>query len=242
MRSERRDRVRAAAWHAVDGTAALGLVAACLMAPSAVRATTVEVTGGGGLDVGEICSTSDTCPSASPVYNLSTDAGLGGSFVFTSTGSSTGTVSFNLSLSSPATFTASSGSTNPSSIQLGALSTFSGTVSVATSADGAGIKVVETGLAFGTSSMNFSSGFSPSGPSTPVISSLTCTIGTGSDICGVTVGGTDLELTNGTSTYQAQITFDTNVMPVPLSASLWFMLGGLGVLGFAHQKRRPSVR
>jgi len=45
-------------------------------------------------------------------------------------------------------------------------------------------------------------------------------------------------LTNGTSTYQAQFTIDTNVMPVPLPASLWFMLSGLGALGFAHHKRR----
>lgn len=212
----------------------------CLLGAANSRATTVNVTGGPGLDQGSICLASGLCPSSSPAYNLSGDGAVSGSFVYTPGSGSGGTVSFDLTLTSPASFTATSGSTTPSSIQLLANSTFSGTVSVTSSADGSGIEVSQTGLALSNNDvLNFSTGTSAT-QTTPIISGLTCTIGTGGDLCGLTLGPTDLQFSSGGTSYNAQWTFDTTVVPVPLPASSWLVLSGVGGLALLARRRRAA--
>lgn len=218
-------------------TAALVLTVASALAPSASRATTVTVTGGGGLDQGEICLASGLCPSTPDVYGLSGDGAISGTFVYTPGSGSSGTVSFDLTLTAPATFTATSGATSPSTIQLLANSTFSGTVDVTATSSGSGTLLTQSGLALSnTDTFDFSTGTTAL-ETTPIISALTCSIGTGSSACGLTLGPTDLQLTSGGTQYSAQWTIDTIVTPVPLPASVWLFLSAVGGFGWALRRR-----
>jgi hypothetical protein len=219
-------------------TAALALTAAAALIPAEARAMTVTVTGGGGLDQGEICLASGLCPSTPDVYGLSGDGGISGTFVYTPGSGSTGTISFDLTLTSPATFTATSGTTSPGTIQLLADSTFSGTVSVTATTSGSGTLLTQTGLALSNAdTFNFSTGTTAL-ETTPIISALTCSIGTGSSACGLTLGPTDLQLTSGGTQYNAQWTIDTIVTPVPVPASAWLFSSALAGFAWALRRRR----
>jgi hypothetical protein len=219
-------------------TTALVLTVAAALTPAQSRATTVTVTGGGGLDQGEICLASGLCPSTPDVYGLSQDGGISGTFVYTPGSGSTGTVSFDLTLTAPAVFTATSGSTSPGAIQLLANSTFSGTVNVTATASGSSSLLTQTGLALSNDdSFNFSTGTTAL-ETTPIISALTCSIGPGSSACGLTLGPSDLQLTSGGTQYSAQWTIDTIVTPVPVPAAAWLFGSALAGFAWALRKRR----
>ena len=211
----------------------LAVVLGLVLAPRPSLAVTVDVIGGPGLDQGALCLTGLLCPGTSPAFSL---MGAGnpanGSFVYTPGTPGTGTVSFTLTLTSNVSF---------GSETLLAGSSFSAAgvpVSVTSLGKGA-VELDQSGAASGLASVSFSPGL-PAIQDAPAISGLTCSIGTGSDQCGVSMGSAGLEVgPAGAQDYNAFLTFNTNVAPVPLPAAAWLMLSGLGCFAALRRKRRP---
>lgn len=199
---------------------ALGMIGAPLLAQASVIQLGVT---GLGLDQGDLCATTNTvaCP-ASPTLTLAsgTTPTASGSFSYNTVAD---TVNFTLTLTQSASF---------GSETLLAGSTFSGSaVPVTLSPLGKSSEEItqNPGAINGTASWSFSPSLTPI-LSTPAISALSCTLGSKVDVCGVSLGAGGLEAgpdAGGTS-YNAFLTFNVDVIPVPLPASAWLLLSGVG--------------
>jgi len=207
-----------------------GVVAfVAVLNPTISRATTIDVAGGPGLDAGAVClATALTCPPATSGFSLVGAGATTGSYVYDPTAQ---TVSFNLTLTAAANF---------GGVELLAGSNFTGVVAVTQAAQGSGIIVTESALAFGSETINFSSG-AVATASAPLISGLTCTIGTGADQCGLILGPTQNQFSLAGTSYEAQYTFNNSVVPVPLPAAAWLLLSGVGGLGFLRRRGQNPV-
>lgn len=198
--------------------AALALVFGLAAAPAATFASTLTVTGGPGLDQGQICATGFLCPGT-PAFSLVGAAPVSGSFTYNS---GPQTVDFLLTLTAPANF---------GGISFLAGSTFSATgVPVISLPFGGGILVSQAGGATGLASPLFLSPSLAIVGNTPMVTGLTCSIGTGSDQCGVSLGAAGLEFGG----YNAFLTFNTNVVPVP--AAVWLFGSALGLVGAMRRR------
>ena len=209
-------------------TIRLAVVSALAMAgaialPKASFAETVNVTGGSGLDIGYLCVAGTVCPGTSPAFTLSGTDPVSGSFVYTPGAAGSGTVSFMLTLNTDAILGAETLLAG-SSFSAGSVA-----VTVTSLGQGKGISLAETSSpATGTTRLMFNPGLATI-TNAPLISGLSCTIGTGSDQCGVSFGAFGLEVGPSANNvdYNSFLTFNVATTPVPLPAAAWLMLSGL---------------
>lgn len=192
--------------------------------PAHAAAVTYDVVGGAGLDVGEICLTSTTCPTASPAFDLTSAGAITGTITYDSTAHQ---ASFSFTLASSAAFGTET---------LAAGSTFSAS-NVSTTAFGSGFN--QSGALSNGSATATLSGFTQT-QSAPIISGFSCS-GTATFVCGVTVGPSGLQWSGPGGPYQGQFTFDVTAAPVPLPAAIWLMVSALGAGALAARTRRVSI-
>ena len=204
-------------------------IALGLISPKPAAASTVNVIGGPGLDQGALCVTGQLCPGTSPAFPLSAGAAVSGSFDYNPV---TETVDFSLTLMANASF-------GSETLLRGSVFSASGVPVGLSSLGGGATEVTQNGAATGLATLSFNPGLAMI-LGAPVISGLTCSFGTGSDQCGVSFGASGLEVGPDSKglDYNAFLTFNTDVTPVPLPAAAWLMLSGLG--WFAALKRRRT--
>jgi hypothetical protein len=81
----------------------------------------------------------------------------------------------------------------------------------------------------------------------PLLSALTCSLTATGGQCGVSLGSVNgaansLLLVDGSNNaYNAYLTFNVNVTPVPISPALPLMLSGIALLGVMARRRRASL-
>ncbi len=212
----------------------MAVLAAPMLAPVAASAGTLGVTGGPGLDVGTLCPTGPFCPSfgstANDVALAGTSNPVSGSFVYDSVNNQ---LSFSLTLTGPVTF---SGPAGTETLQAG--SVFSGSHLAVSAPNGSGGVVQGSGT--GAATLYTSLSGQPIQDAAASITIVSCTT-VGAGQCGVNFGPGGLGVAAvGGSSYDGALTFNVNVSPVPLPASVWLMLGGLGgVFGLRRRIAAP---
>ncbi|HTY92655.1 MAG TPA: hypothetical protein VMC02_02130 [Steroidobacteraceae bacterium] len=221
----------------------VGAAVVLLGAMAAARASTLTVTGGNGLDGGELCPVTNlTCP-ATPVFGdtqlpLSGTDPVTGSFTYDAADN---LLSFSLTLSQDVTFT---DGTHSEVLQAGSIFSASNlTVSVPTPGDPAGTVTGSGGTA--SASLLINSAVIP-GNGSVLVQSISCTT-LGSGQCGVQLGGTGGGLNVGSvagTPYVGDLVINVNVSPVPLPAGLPLLLSGLGAIAgmLAGIPRRRPLR
>jgi hypothetical protein len=235
----------------LDNGAVLAAVLALILGVAASRpsqaSTLIDVVPGAGsvLDQGALCLTSSAlCPGNATDLGLSAPyATVSGSFVYTPTSATSGTMSFTLTLTSNAAFGSQS---------LLAGSTFTASnIDVSESVSGkteSMSQVAQTGGAIvSNAGMSFASGL-PVLEHTPAVTDLNCQFTSKGGLCGVSLGGSlssglqfGPDPGNGGADYNGFFTFDTTVTPVPLPASFWLMLGGLSCFALLRRQSRAAM-
>jgi hypothetical protein len=210
------------------GLAALAMAMNLAMAAKAASASTVDIIGGPGLDQGALCVTGTLCPGTSPAFTLNSPAIVSGSFDYNPL---TNMADFTLTLLSNASF-------GSETLLKGSVFSAASVPVTLVSLGGGATEITQSGAATGFASANFSPGLATI-LNAPSISGLTCSFGTGSDQCGVSLGAAGLEVGPDSKNldYNAFLTFNVNVTPVPLPAAVWLMLSGLGYLAVFRRKR-----
>jgi hypothetical protein len=181
------------------------------------------------------CATGSLCPG-SPAYGLAASEPLSGTVSFDLTKD---TMSFDLTLAQNAAFgalTVDAGSTFVATSQgVTVGSTTKGGVTTYTFAPGSTDTVVTNLL--------LSAGFTAT-QNTPSMPGIECSATTRSGSCSLTIGTpTDsgsgsLLINSGGTSYNGVLSVSANMTPVPLPASVWLVLGGLGTMLFTVSRRR----
>jgi hypothetical protein len=238
---QRHNRISVAAPGGGAILAALILVIGALSSRPSQASTVMDVVPGDGslLDGGALCLTSSTlCPGNATDLKLGTPfAGLSGNFTYTATSATTGTMSFQLTLTSNAVF---------GSQTMLAGSTFTVSNVDMQETDIAGTRNLSqisqtTGSIVSNANVHFLSGLSVI-ENTPFVSQLGCFFASGSNECGVELGGSTAsglqfgpDPLNGGAKYNGALRFDAQVTPVPVPGSVWLMLSGLICLFLAKR-------
>jgi hypothetical protein len=211
---------------------ALALVIGIIAAPKPSLAVTVNVTGGPGLDQGALCAAGQLCPGTSPTYSLAGPQAASGSFDYNPV---THMVDFTLMLLTNASF-------GPEVLLKGSVFSATGVSVTSSSLGGGALQITQSGAANGLANVSFNPGL-PMILNTPAISGLTCSFGTGSDQCGLSLGAGGFEVGPNSKqvNYNAFLTFNTDVAPVPLPAAVWMMLSGLGYFAAFRRKRKVKL-
>jgi hypothetical protein len=207
------------------GVALIALAMASVSMRASATLVTLPVTGGPGLDQGEVCLTTSLCPGT-PVLSLVGNAPVSGSLVFNDVAN---TVDFSLTLLVDASFGA---------VAAGAGSTFvaTGIPVMKIPIGGGAYQIVQLGTGSALVSII------PVPPAsytvtanTPDVSGLTCVVGTGSDQCGLSLGPGGFGLVDPALTpYQAFVSFNVNV---PEPATLGLLGVGTGALLWFGRRR-----
>jgi len=208
--------------------AVLFAVGLAVAATAPASALTLPVIGGPGLDQGFVC-TSGQCPGT-PLLTLSGPAAVTGSITYHE---GTSTVDITLTLTQDADFG-------------GVAQLLAGTTIVATDVPvmtfpigGGAFQIVQLGSAQGLVDPLLVD--APGGltvlSNTPSVSGLTCSVGTGSDQCGVSFGPGGLEFHSGLlgQDLEAFVTFNVNV---PEPGTLVTLAIGVAGLAFMGGRRR----
>jgi hypothetical protein len=172
------------------------------------------------------CAPSSLCPS-SPTYGLAVSEPLSGTVTLDLT---TDTMSFDLTLTQNATF--------------GGLTVDSGSSFIATNDS---VTVKKSGTTYSVSpgtttdtvlaNLLLSSGFTET-QSSPSMPGIECSATAASGSCSLTIGtptssgANSLLINGGGNSYNGVLSVSANLSAVPLPASVWLMLGGLGALLF----------
>lgn len=204
-------------------TAAVAALAVTV-ASSQALAVTLPVIGGPGLDQGQICPTGSLCPGT-PAFSLIGTAAATGSFTY-NVGPST--VDFTLTLAAPASF-------GIPSLLPGSTFSAVGVPVISAPLGGGAFVIAQSGPATGLASPLLTAPAFPILANTPAISGLTCTVGTGADQCGVSLGAAGLTIDGSPfGVFDAFLTFNVNV-PEPTTALL--VVSGLTGLVLAGRRR-----
>ncbi|HEY2676577.1 MAG TPA: VPLPA-CTERM sorting domain-containing protein [Steroidobacteraceae bacterium] len=189
--------------------------------------------------VSAFCITTANCPGTAPPFSLGASEPLSGTVSFDVT---TGAMSFDLSLTQNAVFgglTVDEGSTFVMSPQLVTFgSTKKNGVTTYTFSPGTSAETV-------TANLILPSGFTETA-STPTMPGIECSATPASGSCSLLIGtpltGAEaLTVAQGATPYNGVLSISTNLTPVPLPASLWLMIGGLGCL-VSMSRRRGAPR
>jgi len=207
---------------------AVGLAGVSMRATASL--ITLPVTGGPGLDQGEICLTKAEvlCPGNASL-TLTTGAPVVGSFVYDDVAN---TVSFSLQLVPPALFT---GIPPTATLLNGSLYTATGIPVTKTNLSGGKYELSQSGAATGSAAPIWGAPYSQTS-AVPTVSSLTCLVNsTGSGTCGVSLGPGGNLITDGVTPYQVFETFNVNV-PEPATLAIV----GAGLAGLLLATRRVA--
>jgi hypothetical protein len=196
---------------------------ALIVAASPARALLLPVTGGPGLDQGQVCPTGSLCPGT-PTYTLGGPASVAGSFTY-NVGPST--VDFVLTLTGPAVF-------GPVTVLAGTTVSAIGVPVISAPLGGGVVAIAQSGFATGLVSPVLSAPPLTMVVNTPAVSALNCLIGTGADQCGVSLGAGGLTVNSGGPNYDVFMTFNVNV---PEPGTMLLLAAGLAGIAFAGRKR-----
>jgi hypothetical protein len=224
--------------HAIG--AGLVLATMCLaLAPQASSASTVTVTGG-GLDAGGLCAIGAICPS-NPIdgYAYSSGGAVSGSLDYNS---STDLADFTFTLGANTYFGGE---------ELMAGSTFSATgISITVTSGTHGtetISLATPSVDGSTTGVNFVSPALGVTENNPLLSALTCSLTATGGQCGVSLGSVNgaansLLLVDGSNNaYNAYLTFNVDVTPVPIPPGLPLLLSVVAALGLMTRRRQVSL-
>jgi phage baseplate assembly protein gpV len=195
---------------------------------------------GGGLDAGGLCAIGAICP-ANPIdgYAYSSGGAVSGSLAYNS---STDQADFTLTLNANTYFGAE---------ELMAGSTFAATgISITVTSGTHGtetISLATPSVDGSTTGVNFISPTLGVTENNPLLSALTCSLTATGGQCGVSLGSVNgaansLLLVDGSNNaYNAYLTFNVNVTPVPIPPALPLLLCGVAVLGMVARRRQVSL-
>jgi hypothetical protein len=221
------DREMRSKWIAV---ALIALGFAWVSTPASAALITMNVTGGAGIDVGDICLTTNGCPTT-PAFTLSANVNpLTGTLVYDNVAN---TLSFTLVNSAavgfgPAPFPA-----------LAAGQTFTGSAPVLSLPLGGGaVNLLSNGPGSATAPTVWSS--LTNATNTPTVTSVNCTVGTGADQCGLAFGPSGWTVHDAAGAlYNVYLVINLNTVPVPEPGTI--ALVGMGLAGLVVAGRRRRV-
>jgi len=212
----------------------LGL--ACFSGPAVATLWVLPVTGGPGIDQGEICVHGSTCPGT-PSWTVSGNTGVLNNGLEFSYNDATGWAGPLFQTLGPVNFT-------PTGPQLGPGIFDALTIPMTqTPLPGGGFKITQSAPELGGSSAPTNWTQLVSVSSSPVVTQFTCTVGTGSDHCSgwFGPGGSSSSATSTWEVkdsagllYDVALHFDVDVLPEPST----IVMVSVGVLGLVIGRRR----